>query len=100
MIGFHDFGDHWFGPGFGAPEFFLALLFSVLKIAFWIAVVVIVVRLVRRNGVASRAPSALHVLEERYARGEISREDFNERRAVLLGTDPPPSAPPPEGPLG
>jgi uncharacterized membrane protein len=27
------------------------------------------------------------VLEERYARGEITREDFLERRAVLGGRD-------------
>jgi hypothetical protein len=37
--------------------------------------------------------AALRVLEERYARGEISREDFQERRAVLSGQRPEPGAP-------
>jgi putative oligomerization/nucleic acid binding protein len=31
-------------------------------------------------------PPALRLLEERYARGEISREEFLERRRVLLET--------------
>jgi putative membrane protein len=41
-------------------------------------------------------PPALRTLEERYARGEISREEFLERRRVLLET----TAPPPQGPAG
>ena len=40
-------------------------------------------------------PPALRLLEERYARGEISREEFLERRRVLLEAPPPPAAPPP-----
>jgi uncharacterized membrane protein len=30
----------------------------------------------------------VRLLEERYARGEINREEFLERRAVLFGTSP------------
>jgi putative membrane protein len=49
-------------------------------------------------------PPALRLLEERYARGEISREEFLERRQVLLEAPaPPPSAPMPgqaTGPSG
>ena len=48
-----------------------------------IAVIVVMLRAVTRrpDGVGGR--SALELLEERYARGEVSRDEFRERRAVL-----------------
>jgi putative membrane protein len=76
-----------FGPfdgGFGPFE----LLFGLAWLAFWIAVVVIVVRLLRSGPATSRPSSALRLLEERYARGEIDRDEFFERRRVLLGEPP------------
>ena len=66
---------------------------------FWIAAIVIAVMLLRhdvpRLQHRFREPPALRLLEERYARGEIPREEFLERRAVLLQ---PPSQPPPPPP--
>lgn len=92
MIAWHGFGhDHFFGPDGGFVGFFLGLLMMLLWAGFWIFVIVLIVRLVRRGAAEhTRAPSALHVLEERYARGEITREEFAERRSVLLGREPPP----------
>ncbi len=105
-IAFHD--DHFFGEdhivrnvfgpdfGWGFPEVLFGLLFFALQVAFWVAIVVLVVRLIRgRAAHGERAPSALDVLEERYARGEITREEFTERRSVLLGREPPPRTDPP-----
>ncbi len=76
-----------------------ALFSFVVFVLFWIGVVWLIATLVRRDRDAGpppapRRPPALDVLEERYARGEISREEFVERRTVLLGGDPP--SPPPE----
>jgi uncharacterized membrane protein len=61
-------------------------------VAFWILLIAVIVLLVRGTGTASTASGgpAVHLLEERYARGEITREDFLERRAVLGGTAPAP----------
>ena len=80
MTSAHMFFD---GIGMGLAE----ALWSLLVLGFWIAVIVLVVRLVRRSPAHAPPPqsSALAVLEERYARGEISREEFAERRAVLRG---------------
>lgn len=81
--------------------------------AFWVLLIAGIIALVRSHGGGSSSfgggsGSALAVLEERYARGEVSREEFFERRSVLMsppassprpdpeshGTDPAPAPPP------
>lgn len=57
-------------------------------IVFWGAVVFLVVWLVRgraseQAGSGSERPSALEILDERFARGEINREEYEARRSVL-----------------
>jgi uncharacterized membrane protein len=63
-----------------------------MGIAFWILLIALVVLLVRGTRPAARDSGgpAVHLLDERYARGEITREDFLERRAVLGGSRPGP----------
>ena len=80
-------------------------LFGVLiPLALVVGIVIVAVSLLRsdRHHVGSAPPSpALQVLEERYARGEITREEFLERHAVLLGHHPaaaPTQPPPPAAP--
>lgn len=65
----------------------LAIVGGFVGIAFWILLIAVIVLLAR--GTRTPAPvsggPAVRLLEERYARGEISREDFLERRTVLGG---------------
>jgi uncharacterized membrane protein len=57
---------------------FIGLAFGILLIA----LIVLVARgLLTRSG--DSGGSAVRLLEERYARGEITREEFVERRALL-----------------
>jgi len=87
-----DAGPHWFG------------LIPMLMIAVLIGVVVwAVVRLTREGGraaiaagpaaVATRADAALEELRLRYARGEMTREDYGERLQDLIGAPPGDPAP-------
>jgi putative membrane protein len=75
------------GIGWGGG---VAIVGGLVGIAFWILLIALIVLLVR--GIRTTAPasgeSALRLLEERYARGEITQEDFLERRAVLGGKPP------------
>lgn len=75
---------------------------ALLSAIFWIAVIVAAILFIRREvpnlGRASGPSQALRILEERYARGEIPREEFLERREVLLRTSRAPEPPPPVGP--
>jgi putative membrane protein len=66
----------------------LAVGWGLLGVAFWILLILAIVLLVRgtRTSAGASGGPAVRVLEERYARGEITREEFLERRAVLDGT--------------
>jgi putative membrane protein len=65
----------------------LAIVRGLMGVAFWILLIVLIVVLVQRMRTSARASGgpAVRLLEERYARGEITREEFLERRTVLGG---------------
>lgn len=63
---------------------------GVAWLLFWVVVIIVVIRLVKRGSAhPGQSSSAVSLLEERYARGELTREEFLERRAVLRGDTPP-----------
>lgn len=71
-------GDHMSGWGWGMMGLFW--LFSVLIVAL---VVWAVWALVRHGSGRSTRSGAVAVLEERFARGDLSPEEYRERREVL-----------------
>lgn len=63
---------------------------SLMMIFFWGGLILLIVLAVRWLGGSSRSDaatpsrrSALEILEERFARGEIDKEEFEERRRLL-----------------
>jgi putative membrane protein len=68
----------------------VAIAWGFMGITFWLVLIALVVLLVRgtRHPARDSRGAAVQVLEERYARGEITREDFLERRTVLGGGSP------------
>jgi putative membrane protein len=68
----------------------LAIVWGLMGAAFWILLIALLVLLVRgmRTSAGASGGPGVRLLEERYARGEISREEFLERRAVLRGESP------------
>lgn len=61
------------------------LLMSLMMLIFWGGLAAIIVWLIRqpqRSGGDSK-PSAISILEERFARGEIDEEEFHKRRDTL-----------------
>ena len=80
MMGGWD-GWGWFGPF----HFIIPLLF----LAFIITAVVLLVRYATGWGDHSprldRRPPGLDVLEERYARGEINRDEYLQKKRDIIG---------------
>jgi putative membrane protein len=73
-----------------APAGGLAIIWGLISVAFWILLIALLVLLVRGMRTTARASGgpAMRLLEERYARGEITREEFLERRTALGGSSP------------
>jgi putative membrane protein len=80
-------GGMW-GDGWGWGHMFFG---SFMMLLFWGGLIILVVFAVRSMGTGSPrggvgpAPGnrALDILEERYARGEIEKEEYEERRRLL-----------------
>jgi putative membrane protein len=68
----------------------VAIVWGFMGIALWILLIALLVLIARamRTPARESGGAAVRLLEERYARGEISREEFLERRAVLDETSP------------
>ena len=83
--GGYGHGHMWGGWGWGGM--FLGPLFGLFFIAAIAVAVVLVVRAISGGaGGAGRSGSrAMYILDERFARGEIDREEYEERRRALTG---------------
>lgn len=86
----YGYGPHMMGWGGGWYGMILGPLFMVLIFAAVIAFVVFLVRGIGGPGQGSqpappaiRERTALDILKERFARGEIDKDEFEERRRVL-----------------
>jgi putative membrane protein len=81
------YGDDW-GWGFGHMAFG-----GLMMVLFWGGIILLIVLAVRWLGAGPHGNPATHpqrktpreILEERFAHGEIDKEEFEERRRTLRG---------------
>lgn len=74
-------GPHMFGWGWG---------FGLMPLLFWIVLIVLIAAMVRASGrrtapddAGPGRPRGLGILEERYAKGEIQRDEYLEKKRDL-----------------
>ena len=83
-FGPRPFGVHPFGPYPFAPWMLVAAgTLLLLRVLLVISLVIVVWRLLGAGGLWRRPDSATQVLRERYARGEISEEEYRKRLSTL-----------------
>jgi putative membrane protein len=82
-FGPHRFGPHPFGTHPLGPWMWVAGLFILLRLLLVTGLIVIVWRLVTTPAIWRRPDSAAQILRERYARGEISEDEYRKRAATL-----------------
>lgn len=75
----HGYGGHGWGMGFGMGWWWIIGIIIIVAIA-WI-----VVKAMKKNTGSTNVPgkSALDILKERYAKGEIDKHEFEERKKNL-----------------
>ncbi len=77
-------GDDRHGHMMGGGHMFYGPVMMILVLAVVVAIVVLVVRWMGGSGqAASAGKSPQDILKERYARGEMTIKEFEERRKVL-----------------
>lgn len=80
-----DWCGHMDGWGAGGWAMMIGM------VLFWALVIVVIVWLVRSQswGAHHHPDSPLDLLDRRFASGEITADEYRERRSILRGEDPP-----------
>jgi putative membrane protein len=79
------YGDHPHMGAWGWGGMIFGPIMMIVFIALIVGAVVLVIRWTGLGGsaVAGGANKARHILDERFARGEIDKDDYEERKRVL-----------------
>ena len=83
------FGGHMWGDRMWGGGMIFGPLLMIFYIALLVGVIIIVVRWLSGSSLGGHLPpsksedNALNILKERFARGEIDKDEFDERRRAL-----------------
>lgn len=85
-----QWGGYGMGPGMmGGWGYGMGWVGVIFMVVFWVVLIVGIVFLIRwvaastRQGERARGDEALEILKRRYAKGEIGREEFEEKKKDL-----------------
>jgi putative membrane protein len=91
VYGYSQMGPGMMGPGMMNWGYGMGWGWMIIMVVFWISVIVGIIFLIRwlvlstDRGRGSKAEdSALEILQKRYAKGEINKEEFEEKKKDLV----------------
>ena len=90
MMGYYGGGNYGYGPYGGMMGYGGSWLGWIFMLLFWALVVIGIIVLIRwlthgsRHGWHDHGHSALGILKERYAKGEIDKREFEEKKKDLM----------------
>ncbi len=78
--------------GYGYAHSGLGLIGGIFSIIFWVLIIALIIAIIRRVSMHDHGHhmwrglgrSGLTILEERYAKGEISKQEFEEKKKDLM----------------
>ena len=80
------------GYGYGMMDGFgiYGIIFAVIKLLFWLVVIILIYKAVKKmnikdfyKGSIDVKDNSLQILKERYAKGEISEEEYKRMKDIL-----------------
>ena len=84
-------GGYGMGPGMMGWGYGMGWFWPIIMIVFWISLIVGIIFLIRwvvlstdRRHETKAGDSALEILRKRYAKGEINKEEFEEKKKDLV----------------
>jgi len=79
------YGDHphYWGGGWGWGQMIFGPLMMIVFVAAIVVIAVLAVRWLGGGGAPPEQPTALDILAARYARGEIDREEYQQKKQDL-----------------
>ena len=73
----------WYNGPFDGGNWWMFGIGIVFMLAFWGGVIGLVIWAVRQFRPSAGGGSALSILQERFARGEIDRQEYEQRKSLL-----------------
>ncbi len=73
----------WYNSPFDGGNWWMFGIGFLFMLAFWGVVIAVVVWAIRQFRPSDRLGNALSILQERFARGEIDRQEYEERKSLL-----------------
>ena len=86
MMGY-AFGNRFgngFGNGFGSTvDLWWVLGFGLLRVLLVVGIIILVIRMFKRNNNSYSSSKAIEILKQRYAVGEINEEEYKKKMEAL-----------------
>ncbi len=78
-----DGGDRYYGHAMMGGNWFFGPIMMVLFIGLIVAAIVFTTRILGADSSNRSSSNALDILKERFAKGEIDKDEFEERKRIL-----------------